>query len=86
MLSCLKDVTDNHVTCFTGPRLKVQVLTGNIKNAGTTANVFITIFGSEDTSEKLPLKVMGKTCFEKGQLDTFVIDTKKPFGKIEKIK
>ncbi|KAM8782294.1 lipoxygenase homology domain-containing protein 1 isoform 1-T1 [Rhynchonycteris naso] len=54
---------------------EVQVITGNVPKAGTSANVYLTIYGEEfgDTGER-PLKNSDKSSkFQPGQTDTFMI-------------
>lgn len=49
---------------------EVQVITGNVANAGTSANVYLTIYGEEygDTGER-PLKKSDKSSkFQPGQV------------------
>ncbi|XP_074196129.1 lipoxygenase homology domain-containing protein 1 isoform X4 [Rhinolophus sinicus] len=53
----------------------VQVITGNVSNAATSANVYLTIYGEEygDTGER-PLKKSDKSSkFKQGQTDTFTL-------------
>ncbi|XP_037020906.2 lipoxygenase homology domain-containing protein 1 isoform X1 [Artibeus jamaicensis] len=62
-----------------GPQLntyEVQVITGNVANAGTSANVYVTIYGEEygDTGER-PLRKSDKSSkFQPGQTDTFIVN------------
>ncbi|XP_036179562.1 lipoxygenase homology domain-containing protein 1 isoform X1 [Myotis myotis] len=54
---------------------QVQVITGNVPKAGTSANVFLTIYGEEygDTGER-PLRNSDKSSkFQPGQTDTFTV-------------
>jgi len=53
----------------------VIVHTGDIKYAGTDANVFLTLFGSKGQSTKIPLNNSNnkKSPFERGQVDEFEI-------------
>ncbi|XP_066103488.1 lipoxygenase homology domain-containing protein 1 isoform X2 [Saccopteryx bilineata] len=54
---------------------EVRVITGSVPKAGTSANVYLTIYGEEfgDTGER-PLKNSDKSSkFQPGQTDTFII-------------
>ncbi len=48
------------------------MLTGNVRNAGTNANVYITLFGEKEQSLKTKLG-NNKDNFEKGKSDHFKI-------------
>lgn len=63
----------------------VQVATSDIKNAGTDANVFITLYGSKGTSDKLPLTGRQGNLFERGSVNTFPVSVDN-IGFINKIK
>ena len=39
----------------------IKVVTGDVRGAGTDANVFIQLFGESASSERLPLKVILET-------------------------
>ena len=65
---------------------KVEVFTGREQVSAMTANVFLTIYGFDETSEKIPLKSTDKKCFTKSQCDSFMVKTDKRLGKVEKIK
>lgn len=79
------DDTRRKSTTGTSTEFKVEVFTGTEQPATLTANVFITIHGFDDVTDKLPLKLTGKTPFQKGHSDTFTVKTKQ-LGQIEKIK
>ncbi|KAK3589063.1 hypothetical protein CHS0354_008713 [Potamilus streckersoni] len=51
----------------------VEVITGNKQLAGTDAQIFLTIFGTEGVSKKIHLidKTRGLKCFERGRVDHF---------------
>ena len=53
----------------------IEVHTGKQKMAGTDANVFITLFGSEGFSKKIHLvdPSSNKKCFEKNSIDKFQV-------------
>lgn len=54
----------------------VSVKTGDVRLAGTDANVFIKIFGSSGDTGKLQLKSAdnNKNKFERGRLDLFKLE------------
>lgn len=62
----------------------VIVTTSNMMNAGTDANVFITLYGSKGTSDKMALTGRGDV-FKRGSVDTFPISVD-DIGTISKIK
>ncbi len=62
----------------------VIVTTSNIQNAGTDANVFITLHGAKGASDKIALTGRGDL-FERGSVDSFPI-TVDDIGAINKIK
>lgn len=54
---------------------EVVAVTGNMKGAGTDANVFMTLFGKTGQTPKLQLKNNSSDCFERNQSDIFVLKT-----------
>ena len=48
-------------------------MTGNVKGAGTDANIFMTLYGKTGTSPKIHLKNNHKDCFERNRSDIFKI-------------
>jgi len=66
---------------------KVEVYTGDVKYAGTDANVYITLYGVEGDSGFQKLKA-GKTknLFERDQIDTFEVMTDHDLGPLHKIR
>lgn len=50
------------------------VITGDVKGAGTDANVFITIYGVNGDSGKRPLKQKFRNLFERDQTDRFMLE------------
>eukprot|EP01119_Soliformovum_irregulare_P003103 TRINITY_DN133_c0_g1_i3.p1 TRINITY_DN133_c0_g1~~TRINITY_DN133_c0_g1_i3.p1 ORF type:complete len:710 (+),score=244.05 TRINITY_DN133_c0_g1_i3:779-2908(+) len=66
---------------------QVKVKTGNLKGAGTDANVFVQLTGDKSVSEALPLKfsLTNTNKFERGCLDVFTFDAP-DVGKISKLK
>ncbi|XP_071964229.1 uncharacterized protein [Antedon mediterranea] len=64
---------------------KVDVFTGNYWNAGTEANVYLTIIGNHgDTGHRLLYKSKNKKKFEKGKSDTFNVEAV-ALGNLKKI-
>uniref|UniRef100_F7CL93 Lipoxygenase homology PLAT domains 1 n=1 Tax=Ornithorhynchus anatinus TaxID=9258 RepID=F7CL93_ORNAN len=65
----------------------VSVKTGDKKNAGTDANVFITLFGTEDDTGLTLLKSSktNKNKFERGKIDVFTVETV-DLGELRKIR
>ena len=49
-------------------------MTSNISNAGTDANVYITIHGKYGDSGRRQLQQKIRNCFERGQTDKFLLD------------
>ncbi|KAE8636810.1 hypothetical protein XENTR_v10003144 [Xenopus tropicalis] len=52
---------------------EVTVVTGDVPNGGTDANIYITCFGASGSSEEMQLP-KGDDRFERGQRDTFVME------------
>ncbi|KAM8985342.1 lipoxygenase homology domain-containing protein 1 isoform 2-T2 [Ara ararauna] len=65
----------------------VKVKTGDKKNAGTDANVFITLYGSKDDTGIVSLKASktNKNKFERGKVDEFTVESV-DIGDLKKIK
>ncbi|XP_072215279.1 lipoxygenase homology domain-containing protein 1 [Excalfactoria chinensis] len=65
----------------------VKVKTGDKKNAGTDANVFITLYGSKDDTGIVSLKAskLNKNKFERGKIDEFTVESV-DIGDLKKIK
>ncbi|NXF11356.1 LOXH1 protein, partial [Smithornis capensis] len=65
----------------------VKVKTGDKKNAGTDANVFITLYGSNDDTGIVSLKAskINKNKFERGKVDEFTVESV-DIGDLKKIK
>uniref|UniRef100_A0A8C3PSX0 Lipoxygenase homology domains 1 n=1 Tax=Calidris pygmaea TaxID=425635 RepID=A0A8C3PSX0_9CHAR len=65
----------------------VKVKTGDKKNAGTDANVFITLYGSKDDTGVVSLKAskINKNKFERGKVDEFTVESV-DIGDLKKIK
>ncbi|XP_061589573.1 lipoxygenase homology domain-containing protein 1 [Cololabis saira] len=54
---------------------EVVTITGDVKGAGTDANVFVTLFGDYGVSPKVHLASKSRTAFEKNKTDVFRIKT-----------
>ncbi|KAM9056314.1 lipoxygenase homology domain-containing protein 1 isoform 3-T3 [Megaptera novaeangliae] len=54
---------------------EVVTATGDVRGAGTDANVFITIFGENGLSPKLHLTSKSESAFEKANIDVFRVRT-----------
>ncbi|CAL8278491.1 unnamed protein product [Merluccius merluccius] len=54
---------------------EVVTVTGNVKGAGTDANVFVTLFGDFGISPKVHLTSKSRTAFDKSKTDVFRIKT-----------
>ncbi|XP_047236336.1 lipoxygenase homology domain-containing protein 1 isoform X4 [Girardinichthys multiradiatus] len=55
-------------------KYEVIIITGDVKGAGTDANVFITIYGVNGDSGRRHLKQKFRNLFERGQMDRFVVE------------
>ncbi|TRZ03142.1 hypothetical protein DNTS_014536 [Danionella cerebrum] len=55
-------------------KYEIIIITGDIKDAGTNANVFITLFGVNGDSGKRALKQKFRNLFERGQTDRFLLE------------
>ncbi len=55
-------------------KYEVIVVTGDVKHAGTDANVFITIYGSYGDTGKRPLQQKFRNLFERNQTDKFTLE------------
>ncbi|XP_056399217.1 lipoxygenase homology domain-containing protein 1 isoform X2 [Hyla sarda] len=65
----------------------IRVKTGDKKNGGTDANVFITLFGEKDDTGFMNLKASktNKNKFERGKIDVFTVEAV-DIGQLKKIK
>jgi hypothetical protein len=57
------------MVCYT-----VRIRTGDVRGAGTDANVSIILYGDLGVSERQPLTDVRRTSFERGQTDTFEVE------------
>ncbi|KAF7667477.1 hypothetical protein LDENG_00061370 [Lucifuga dentata] len=55
-------------------KYEIIVITGDVKGAGTDANVFITIYGVNGDSGKRALRQKFRNLFERGRTDRFVLE------------
>uniref|UniRef100_A0A3B3V653 Lipoxygenase homology PLAT domains 1 n=1 Tax=Poecilia latipinna TaxID=48699 RepID=A0A3B3V653_9TELE len=55
-------------------KYEIIIITGDEKGAGTDANVFITIYGSNGDSGSRQLRQRLRNLFERGQTDRFVVE------------
>lgn len=55
-------------------KYELIVITGDVKGAGTDANVFVTIFGVNGDSGKRQLQQKFRNLFERGRTDRFVME------------
>jgi hypothetical protein len=55
---------------------KVTVRTGDVRGAGTDANVYVQVFGKQGDTGKLPLRQSQNTKnkFERGRADMFTVE------------
>ena len=55
-------------------KYQINVYTGDVKGAGTNANVFVTIYGQNGDTGERPLKQRFRDLFERNQEDKFEIE------------
>ncbi|XP_030269688.1 polycystic kidney disease protein 1-like 2 [Sparus aurata] len=75
---------DNHAGALYNYLIGVQ--TGHRKNAGTTANVSVKLFGSEGESDLHTLTDSDKPVCERGAFDMFLLATPFPLGEVRNLK
>lgn len=63
----------------------ITVVTGTVRNANTSSHVAIKMHGDQFTPQIIPLFDRGAELFQRGSINTFIIQTKKYCGGIEKI-
>uniref|UniRef100_A0A3Q3WIH2 PLAT domain-containing protein n=1 Tax=Mola mola TaxID=94237 RepID=A0A3Q3WIH2_MOLML len=56
-------------------KYEIIVITGDVKGAGTDANVFLTIYGVNGDSGKRHLRQRFRNLFERGRTERFVLET-----------
>uniref|UniRef100_A0A4W2CC42 Uncharacterized protein n=1 Tax=Bos indicus x Bos taurus TaxID=30522 RepID=A0A4W2CC42_BOBOX len=64
----------------------IEVSTGHRRRAATTANVVITLYGSEGRSEPHHLCDSQKAVFERGGLDVFLLGTPSSLGELHSLR
>nr|XP_014352351.1 PREDICTED: lipoxygenase homology domain-containing protein 1-like [Latimeria chalumnae] len=64
---------------------EVVTLTGDVRGAGTDANVFVTLFGEYGITPKVHLTSKSRTAFEKNKTDVFRVKTNN-VGPLKKIR
>uniref|UniRef100_F1N3D1 Polycystin 1 like 3, transient receptor potential channel interacting n=1 Tax=Bos taurus TaxID=9913 RepID=F1N3D1_BOVIN len=64
----------------------IEVSTGHRRRASTTANVVITLYGSEGRSEPHHLCDSQKAVFERGGLDVFLLGTPSSLGELHSLR
>uniref|UniRef100_A0A3P8UHJ0 Lipoxygenase homology PLAT domains 1 n=1 Tax=Cynoglossus semilaevis TaxID=244447 RepID=A0A3P8UHJ0_CYNSE len=69
---------------FFFPVYEVVAVTGDVKGAGTDANVFVTLFGDFGVTPKIHLASNDKDNFERGSEDKFTIEAPN-LGRLKKI-
>ena len=66
---------------------KIEVQTGDNRGAGTSANVFITLFGNKGQTKEIRLtSYMSGNAFENGDLDEATLANLKDIGTVNKVK
>lgn len=55
-------------------KYEIIVITGDVKGAGTDANVFVTIYGVNGDSGRRQLRQKFRNLFERGRTDRFVLE------------
>ncbi|KAF7660325.1 hypothetical protein LDENG_00284760 [Lucifuga dentata] len=66
-------------------KYEIITITGDEKGAGTDANVFITIYGSNGDSGRQPLKQKFRNLFEHGRTDRFFLEML-DMGELQKVR
>lgn len=82
-----RDLTAGGAQMLATTTYHIHVKTGDVRGAGTDANVFLKIFGTKADTDSIRLRSSesGGNKFEKGRTDIFKIDAT-DIGKIKKIK
>lgn len=66
-------------------KYEIIVITGDEKGAGTDANVFVTIYGSNGDSGRRQLRQKFRNLFERGQTDRFLLEML-DMGEMQKVR
>lgn len=63
--------------CFSATTYHVHVKTGDVRGAGTDANVFIKMFGTKGDTDSMKLRFSESNTnkFERGRTDVFKLET-----------
>ena len=56
---------------------EISLFTGSRKNAGTSANVFVSIYGLDEKTEGIKLYDNKRKCFTRSGIDSFIISSRK---------
>uniref|UniRef100_A0A671PP20 Lipoxygenase homology domain-containing protein 1-like n=1 Tax=Sinocyclocheilus anshuiensis TaxID=1608454 RepID=A0A671PP20_9TELE len=76
MFECTKTVESfaSKVRSLVPVKYEIIIITGDVKEAATDANVFITLYGVNGDSGKRALKGKYRNLFERGQTDRFLLE------------
>uniref|UniRef100_A0A673G3G1 PLAT domain-containing protein n=1 Tax=Sinocyclocheilus rhinocerous TaxID=307959 RepID=A0A673G3G1_9TELE len=76
MFECTKTVESfaSKVRSLVPVKYEIIIITGDVKEAATDANVFITLYGVNGDSGKRVLKGKYRNLFERGQTDRFLLE------------
>lgn len=76
MFECTKTVESfaSKVRSLVPVKYEIIVITGDVKEAATDANVFITLYGVNGDSGKRALKGKYRNLFERGRTDRFLLE------------
>ncbi|XP_023678721.2 lipoxygenase homology domain-containing protein 1 isoform X1 [Paramormyrops kingsleyae] len=86
LLNYQSDSSDSYEDEFYKKKVyEVVTVTGDVRGAGTDANVFVTIFGEYGVTPKVHLASKSRTAFEKNKTDVFRIKTNN-VGPIKKLR
>lgn len=66
-------------------KYEIIVITGDEKGAGTDANVFVAIYGSNGDSGRRQLRQRFRNLFERGQTDRFLLEML-DMGELQKVR
>ena len=67
-------ISDHFFPDLASIKYQINVYTGDVKGAGTNANVFVTIYGQNGDTGERPLKQRFRDLFERNQEDKFEIE------------
>lgn len=66
-------------------KYEIIVITGDEKGAGTDANVFLTVYGSNGDSGRRQLRQKFRNLFERGRTDRFMLEML-DMGELQKVR